>query len=113
MKKLIVFFLLGLTSVCPHTLAQYGSPKYPLPTFDKPTYIPFESLKQACWGESEASGYAAYWIYVSNDKIHQLLFQMPPGTFYRSTEKLPVIYGADEVWSVLGGMLAINNPETG
>lgn len=37
----------------------------------------------------------------------------PPGSFYRSTEKLRVIYGADEVWCVLAGTLVINNPQTG
>ena len=113
MKTSIVVFLLWFGCLCPGTLAQYGSSKYPLPTFDKPTYIPFESLKLAFWGESDTSGYASDWIYVSNNKIHQLLFQMPPGSFYRSTEKLRVIYGADEVWCVLAGTLVINNPETG
>jgi len=113
MKASIIRSLLWLISCGQLALAQYGSPKYPLPTFDKPTHIPFESTRLAFWGENDATGYASDWIYVSNDKIHQLLFQMPQGASYHSSEKTPVIYGADEVWCVLGGTLVINNPENG
>jgi len=93
--------------------AQVGSPKYPRPSFKGPTYIPHESLTLGFWGVDDKSGYASDWIYVSNNKIHQLLYQMPPGAFYRSHKGSPVIYGADEVWYVLSGTLAVNNPETG
>jgi mannose-6-phosphate isomerase-like protein (cupin superfamily) len=112
-KVSVVWFLLVLLGLCFPTWAQVGSLQYTRPTFDRPTHIPFESSRLAFWGESDVSGYASDWIYVSNDKIHQLLFQMPPGAFYRSTERSPVVYGADEVWCVLSGTLLLNNPETG
>jgi quercetin dioxygenase-like cupin family protein len=115
MKTLVVVSLsiLGLLTLRASGVAQYGSAKYPRPTFSGPAHIPFESAKLAFWGESDATGYASDWIYVSNDKIHQLMFQMPPGAFYRSSERLKVVNASDELWYVLGGSLMLNNPETG
>ncbi|MDA2925622.1 cupin domain-containing protein [Acidobacteria bacterium AH-259-G07] len=104
--KLSVFVL--VCTFCPWTLAQYQRP-----TFDGPAHIPYASVTKAFWGENDTMGYASDLVYVSNLKIHQLLFQMPPGAFYRSSRDNPVIYGADEVWHVLSGTLAINNPANG
>jgi uncharacterized cupin superfamily protein len=55
----------------------------------------------------------ADWIYVSSDRIHQLLFGLPPGGAFRHSEEFRTIFAADEVLYVLSGVMIIANPETG
>lgn len=84
----------------------------PRPTFDGPAHIPYEAATRHLWGDREA-GEVADWIYVSSDKIHQLLFGLPVGGSFRHSDAYRTIFAADEVLYVLSGTMVIANPETG
>jgi quercetin dioxygenase-like cupin family protein len=84
----------------------------PRPTFPGPAHIPFESVTRHLWGD-EVAGEVADWIYVSSDKIHQLIFGLLPGAMFRHSEAYRTVFGADELLYVLSGVLALANPETG
>lgn len=89
-----------------------GYSSSPRPTFDRPTHIPYDQVTRHLWGDPVA-GQVADWIYVSSDKIHQLLFGLPPGGAFRHSEEYRTIFAADEVFYVLSGVLLLSNPETG
>ncbi|HNB52517.1 MAG TPA: cupin domain-containing protein, partial [Anaerolineales bacterium] len=89
-----------------------GYSSSPRPTFDRPTLIPYDRVTRHLWGDPEA-GQVADWIYVSSDKIHQLLFGLPPGGAFRHSDSYRTIFAADEVFYVLSGVLLLSNPETG
>lgn len=89
-----------------------GYSSSPRPTFAGPAHIPLEAVTRHLWGDS-TSGEVADWIYVSSDKIHQLIFGMLPGGMFRHSEDFRTIFGADEIYYVLSGTLILNNPETG
>jgi quercetin dioxygenase-like cupin family protein len=84
----------------------------PRPTFDAPTAIPFASVARHLWGDAE-SGEVADWIYVSSDKIHQLVFGLRPGGWFRHSNEYRTIFAADIVYYVLSGTLLLSNPATG
>jgi quercetin dioxygenase-like cupin family protein len=84
----------------------------PRPTFDGPAHIPYEVATRHLWGDA-ASGEVADWIYVSSDKIHQIVFGVPPGGAFRHSEEYRTIFAADEVLYVLSGVMLLANPETG
>jgi quercetin dioxygenase-like cupin family protein len=64
------------------------------------------------WGD-ETSGFVNDWIYVSNEKIQQLVFSLAPGDRFRHSERARTNLGADEIFYVLSGVLLLANPETG
>lgn len=84
----------------------------PRPVFDGPTHIPYARVTRHLWGDA-AAGQIDDWIYVSTDRIHQLVFGMPPGQGFRHSESYRTVFGADEVLTVLMGTMVIANPETG
>jgi quercetin dioxygenase-like cupin family protein len=84
----------------------------PRPTFDGPTPIPYASATRHLWGDGE-SGEVADWIYVSSDKIHQLVFGLPPGGWFRHSPEYRTVFAADELLYVLSGAMTLANPETG
>ena len=84
----------------------------PRPVFDGPTKVPYASVTRHIWGD-EAAGLVDDWIYVSSDKIHQLVFGLPPGAGFRHSESFRTVFAADEVLFVLMGTMVICNPETG
>jgi len=84
----------------------------PRPTFDGPAPIPYSSVTRHLWGDA-ASGEVADWIYVSSQKIHQLIFGVPPGAAFRHSDDFRTIFAADELLYVLSGVMALANPETG
>ena len=84
----------------------------PRPVFDKPTHIPYASITRHLWGEENA-GLVDDWIYASTDKIHQLVFGLQPGGFFKHTDAFRTIFGADEVLYVLSGTFGLANPQTG
>jgi quercetin dioxygenase-like cupin family protein len=89
-----------------------GYTSSPRPTFDGPTSIPFQSVTRHLWGDL-ASGEVADWIYVSSNKIHQLIFGLTPGGAFRHSDDFRTIFAADELLYVLSGVMALANPETG
>ncbi len=84
----------------------------PRPTFSGPTHIPYAQVTRHIWGDAEA-GMVDDWIYVSSDKIHQLVFGLAPGGAFRHSEGYRTVFGADEVLYVLSGTYVSANPETG
>lgn len=84
----------------------------PRPVFDGPAPIPYAQVTRHIWGDI-AAGQVDDWIYVSSDKIHQLVFGLPPGDGFRHSESFRTVFAADEVLFVLMGTMIIANPETG
>lgn len=84
----------------------------PRPTFTGAAHIPYSSVTRFLWGDEEA-GFVDDWIYASTDKIHQLVFGLPPRGAFRHSKDRPTVFGADEVLYVLEGTLGSANPETG
>ena len=84
----------------------------PRPIFDGPAHIPSETVTRHLWGDA-ISGEVADWIYVSSDKIHQIIFGLLPGAWFRHSDAYRTVFAADEVLYVLSGILLLNNPETG
>lgn len=84
----------------------------PRAQFDGPTPIRYEQVARHLWGD-DASGNVADWIYVSNTKIHQIVFGLPVGGAFRHSDSYRTIFAADELYYVLSGVLVLANPETG
>jgi len=64
------------------------------------------------WGDGE-SGEVPDWIYVSSEKIHHLVFGLPPGGMFRHSEGFRTIFAADELMYVLSGTMVIADPQHG
>jgi quercetin dioxygenase-like cupin family protein len=64
------------------------------------------------WGDT-TSGFVNDWIYVSNEKIQQLVFSLPPGARFGHSKSYRTNLGADEIFYVISGVLVLANPETG
>jgi len=77
-----------------------------------PGSVPLADATLKLWGD-EGSGFVNDWIYVSNERIQQLLFSMPPGARFGHSEQYRTNLGADEIFYVLSGVLVLANPETG
>lgn len=84
----------------------------PRPTYERATHIPLAAAIQHMWGDPEA-GEVADWIYVSSDKIHQIVFGLAPRGWFRHSDAYRTIFRADEIYYVLSGVMVIANPETG
>jgi mannose-6-phosphate isomerase-like protein (cupin superfamily) len=84
----------------------------PRPTFDEPTHIPYAGITRHLWGD-ETAGNVSDWIYASTDKVHQLVFGLPPGGAFRHSDSARTIFAADEVLYVLSGVMVLTNPQTG
>lgn len=84
----------------------------PRPSFDQTTLIRYDTVTRHLWGDDEA-GRVADWIYVSSHEIHQIVFGLAPGGSFRHSEAYRTVFGADEVFLVLEGEMAMSNPETG
>jgi quercetin dioxygenase-like cupin family protein len=84
----------------------------PRPAFAGPALIRRADVTRHVWGEPE-SGEVFDWIYASTEKIHLLVFGLPPGGAFRHSEAYRTIFAADEVLHVLEGTMAIADPETG
>jgi quercetin dioxygenase-like cupin family protein len=84
----------------------------PRPTFDGPALIRAGDAVRHVWGDEE-SGLVDDWIYVSSEKIHAIVFGLPPGGAFRHSDSFRTVFAADELLHVLQGTLALANPETG
>ena len=92
------------------TAAPSGSS--PRPTYDGPTAIPYAGVTRFLWGDDD-SGRVADWIYASTDKIHMLVYGLPPDGRCLHSEAHRTIFGADVTYHVLEGTLVLANPESG
>ena len=95
----------------PSTPAIAPSPS-PRPTFEVATLIRSDEVTLHLWGD-EDSGQVPDWIYVSSEKIHHLVFGLPPGGAFRHSQSFRTVFAADELLYVLAGTMALANPETG
>ncbi|HUA42357.1 MAG TPA: cupin domain-containing protein [Streptosporangiaceae bacterium] len=84
----------------------------PRPSFSSATVIARSQAVRHVWGDSEA-GEVLDRIYVSNDKIHQLLFEIPADGQFTHSPEYRTVFGADEVLYAVDGDLVVANPETG
>jgi quercetin dioxygenase-like cupin family protein len=82
------------------------------PTFDGPAFIGRDNRALQLWGDDD-SGEVADAIYISNERIHMMVFTMPPGGGFTHSEQFRTIFDADELYHVLSGELVMNNPATG
>lgn len=64
------------------------------------------------WGDAEA-GWVNDWVYVSSERLYQIVLSLPPGAHFGHSERNRTIFGADELYYVLRGRLLLANPETG
>lgn len=64
------------------------------------------------WGDDEA-GWVNDWVYVSSERLYQIVLSMPPGASFRHSARNRTVFGADELYLVLDGTFALANPETG
>lgn len=100
---------LGVPSTAEDAPATAGSPR---PTFDGAAAIPYGQVTRFLWGD-EASGEVADWIYASTDRLHMLVFALPPGGRCLHSDAHRTIFGADVTYFVLEGTLVLANPECG
>ena len=84
----------------------------PRPVFDGPALIRRSDVTRHIWGDP-AAGEVYDWIYASTDRVHMLVFGLPPGGGFRHSEDFRTIFAADELLHVLEGVLVIADPETG
>jgi quercetin dioxygenase-like cupin family protein len=84
----------------------------PRPSFAGPAVIAGADATRHVWGDPE-SGEVLDRIYVSNDRIHQLLFEIGPGGQFTHSASFRTVFGADEVLYAIDGDLVVANPETG
>jgi quercetin dioxygenase-like cupin family protein len=84
----------------------------PRPAFPGPALIRRADVTRHVWGEP-ASGEVFDWIYASTERVHMLVFGLPPGGAFRHSEDFRTVFAADEVLHVLEGTLVLADPETG
>ncbi|HWT23476.1 MAG TPA: cupin domain-containing protein [Solirubrobacteraceae bacterium] len=84
----------------------------PRPDFDGPALVRRADVTRHVWGDP-AAGEVFDWIYASTERVHMLVFGLPPGGGFRHSEDYRTIFAADEVLTVLEGTLVIADPETG
>ena len=84
----------------------------PRPSYAGPALIRQGEAARHMWGDDEA-GRVADLIYLSNQKLHVIVFELPPGGAFTHSEAYRTVFGADEVMVVLEGEFVLANPETG
>jgi mannose-6-phosphate isomerase-like protein (cupin superfamily) len=96
------------------TMAERPAPPAasPRPTFDGPALVRRADVTRHVWG-NPAAGEVFDWIYASTDKVHMLVFGLPPGGAFRHSEDYRTIFAADEALHVLEGTMVIADPQHG
>lgn len=84
----------------------------PRPTFDGPAVIRRRDVTRHVWGDP-AAGEVFDWIYASTERVHMLVFGLPPGGSFRHSQDYRTVFAADELLHVLEGTLVLADPETG
>jgi quercetin dioxygenase-like cupin family protein len=102
----------GSAQDAPSSVVRPPTTPSPRPTFDDATAIPYDRARLHLWGD-DAAGRVPDWIYVSSEKIHHLVFGLPPGGMFTHSEEFRTIFAADELLYVLSGTMVIADPEHG
>jgi quercetin dioxygenase-like cupin family protein len=84
----------------------------PRPAFPGPALIRRADATRHVWGDA-AAGQVFDWIYASTERVHMLVFGLPPGAGFRHSEEFRTVFAADELLHVLEGTMVIADPETG
>jgi quercetin dioxygenase-like cupin family protein len=84
----------------------------PRPSYDAPTVVRAADAVRHTWGDEEA-GLVDDLIYVSSQRLHTIVFALPPGGAFRHSESFRTVFAADELLHVLQGTLVLANPESG
>lgn len=84
----------------------------PRPSFEGPALIRRRDVTRHVWGDP-AAGEVFDWIYASTERIHLLVFGLPPGGAFRHSQDYRTVFAADELLHVLEGTLVLADPETG
>jgi mannose-6-phosphate isomerase-like protein (cupin superfamily) len=74
--------------------------------------IPARDAVTKLWGDDE-SGFATDLIYLSDEKIQQIIFELDPTARFTHSRRHRTIFGAHQVYRVLTGTLVLANPATG
>jgi mannose-6-phosphate isomerase-like protein (cupin superfamily) len=92
--------------------ADAGYQSSPRPSYPAGTAIPRAAAARHVWGDPEA-GEILDLIYVSGQRIHQLLFEVPPGGQFTHSPDFRTVFGADEVLYLVEGDLVVADPQAG
>jgi hypothetical protein len=84
----------------------------PRPTFDGPSVIRRDDVAHHVWGDA-GSSLVTDRVYLSNDQLHVLEFELPPRSEFRHSESNKTVFAADVVYCVLDGELVVADPEFG
>jgi mannose-6-phosphate isomerase-like protein (cupin superfamily) len=84
-------------------------------TVDKdaePVALRYRDLERRTWGD-EQTGRLADWFYADDAEMNLNIVGMPPNGSALDSPANPTIFGADELFYVLEGMMVHSNPVTG
>jgi hypothetical protein len=84
----------------------------PRPTFGGPTLVRRDEVAHHVWGDA-GSSLVTDRVYVSNDQLHVLEFELPPRSEFRHSESNKTVFAADVAYCVLDGELVFADPEFG
>jgi hypothetical protein len=84
----------------------------PRPTFGGPTVLRRDDAAHHVWGNA-GSGLVTDRVYLSNDQLHVLEFELPPRSEFRHSESNQTVFAADIAYCVLAGELVVADPEFG
>jgi quercetin dioxygenase-like cupin family protein len=81
-------------------------------TEQQPIFVPYRDTRRRLWGDRQ-SGILSDWFFARTLRVNVNIFSIPAGSFARDSPNNPSIFGADEVFYVLQGVMIVSNPETG
>jgi mannose-6-phosphate isomerase-like protein (cupin superfamily) len=81
-------------------------------TFNGPAHVRRENAIYYVTGD-QVSGRVGSWFYLSNDKIHQILVDLPVQRGWRISDSFRPVSHADTAYVILEGVLMLSNPLTG
>ena len=74
--------------------------------FDKPTVVRRSEAVQFLWGD-ETAHFVPDLIYGRGERMAALIFKLPPGEYFRSSETWRTMYDQDRYYYVVTGELTI------
>jgi len=84
----------------------------PRPTYAGPTVLRRDDVVHHVWGDA-GSSLVTDRVYLSNDQLHVLEFELPPRSEFRHSESNKTVFAADIAYCVLDGELVVADPEFG
>lgn len=78
----------------------------PRPEYDQPQVITPDSVTRHLWGDAE-SGFVGDEVLLSTQRLHALIFTLPPGARFGHSQDNRTVFAADEMYIVLEGTIAV------